>query len=97
MTTQRANFLLNNINERIDTKYKKKSERDIARENKAKEIEQQNLERKQNEELQQKLQLRRVYADNQKQNVRFDEHRTRDAQRTFDRMLSRSRQRQNTH
>ncbi|MBR3675928.1 MAG: hypothetical protein IKN71_02205 [Alphaproteobacteria bacterium] len=96
MATRRAEFLLNSINERIDSKYKNKSEQELARENRQKQLEREATERQQSQEMQQRLRIHKMGQDQQKQNVNFDHERTRQAERTFERMLSRSRERQYT-
>lgn len=95
MATRRAKFLLSSINERIDSKYKEKFERELARENRQKEMEA--LERQQSQDMQQKLMRHKIGQDRQKQNVNFDHERSRNAERTFERMLARSRDRQYTN
>ena len=94
MATRRAEFLLNSINERIDSKYKNKSAQELAHENRQKQVEKDIAEHQQSQEMQQMLRLHKMSLDTQKQNVNFDHERSRQAERTFERMLSRSRERQ---
>lgn len=96
MASHRANFLLNDINKRIDSKYKNKSEQELVRENEQREMAARAVEREQSQDTQQKLIQHKLGQDRQKQNVNFDQERSRQAERTFDRMLARSRERQYT-
>ena len=97
MASRRANFLLNSINERIDSQHKQESEQTLAREQEQQQIAHEASEREKSKDLQQKIAQHKLSQDSQKQNDNFDHERSRNAERIFSRMLARSRERQNTH
>jgi len=101
MTSHRAKYLLNSINERINSMRPDGGTHEqnarLADERQA-EIDRQDAHTLEaSNSMLEKINIRRLYQENQRQNERFDDKKNRQSERTFERMLARSRERQYTN